>query len=419
MPAGFAALAAYGTVQASAFRTICNHSDAGWCTPLPRSAYPRSQWLHGTGTGLAFGGVLVACLTTAVVAWRLGPRLRDVAVVSTVAVAVALPHVVWFLLSAENSWHGFAEKVFLLVLTGWTAWCGARMARTGSAAVIALPRVVVMTASLVQPYAELVVRVGAAVVPGTVVYLRADVAHLELARAVAEQAYAAGARQVHVDYEDGHVRLAALRHAPDDALREAPRWQFQKIDDAEQERAAFIRLTGNPEPHLFEGIDPARVAAMPVELALHSRKVMLGGDVTWTIVAAPNPGWATQVFGEPDVERLWEAVAIPLRLHEPDVVEAWAAAPAHPRGARRRAGRARPGRRALPRRRHRPHRRSDPGLPLDRRRADHVGRADVHAEPADRGGVHQPGPLSRRGRGRTDPAAGDAPRRARWSRTWC
>ena len=136
LPAAFAALAAYGTVQASAFRTICNHSDAGWCTPLPRSAYPRSQWLHGTGTGLAFGGVLVACLTTAVVAWRLGPRLRDVAVVSTVAVAVALPHVVWFLLSAENGWHGFAEKVFLLVLTGWTAWCGARMARHRVGAVI-------------------------------------------------------------------------------------------------------------------------------------------------------------------------------------------------------------------------------------------------------------------------------------------
>jgi aminopeptidase len=182
-----------------------------------------------------------------------------------------------------------------------------------------------MTADLVQPYAELVVRVGANVGPGSVVHLRADVAHLELARAVTEQAYAAGARRVHVDYEDGHVRLSALRHAPEDALREAPRWQFQQLADAEQAHAAFIRLTGNPEPHLFDGIDPARVAAMPLELALESRRVMLGGDVTWTIVAAPNPGWATQVYGEPDVDRLWEAVALPLRLREPDVVGAWVA----------------------------------------------------------------------------------------------
>src|SRR6266700_5231596 len=69
-PAVLAALAAYGTLQASAFRTICNHSDASWCTPLPRSAYPRSQWLHGTGTGIAFGGVLLACLATTIVSAR-------------------------------------------------------------------------------------------------------------------------------------------------------------------------------------------------------------------------------------------------------------------------------------------------------------------------------------------------------------
>jgi aminopeptidase len=32
---------------------------------------------------------------------------------------------------------------------------------------------------------------------------------------------------------------------------------------------------------------------------------------------------ATQVFGEPDVERLWEAISIPLRLDDADVVGAW------------------------------------------------------------------------------------------------
>jgi aminopeptidase len=50
---------------------------------------------------------------------------------------------------------------------------------------------------------------------------------------------------------------------------------------------------------------------------------MLGGEVAWTIVAAPNPGWATQIFGEPDVDRLWDAVRIAMRLDEPDAVAAW------------------------------------------------------------------------------------------------
>ena len=45
--------------------------------------------------------------------------------------------------------------------------------------------------------------------------------------------------------------------------------------------------------------------------------------INWAIVAYPNEGWAQSVFGEPDVERLWEAVATATRLDEPDPVEAW------------------------------------------------------------------------------------------------
>ena len=42
-------------------------------------------------------------------------------------------------------------------------------------------------------------------------------------------------------------------------------------------------------------------------------------------MAYPNEGWAQTVFGEPDVERLWDAVGSAVRLDEPDPVEAWRA----------------------------------------------------------------------------------------------
>src|SRR3954453_1739100 len=42
-----------------------------------------------------------------------------------------------------------------------------------------------------------------------------------------------------------------------------------------------------------------------------------------SIVACPNEGWAKTVFGEPDVERLWDAIATTVRLDEPDPVGAW------------------------------------------------------------------------------------------------
>jgi len=39
----------------------------------------------------------------------------------------------------------------------------------------------------------------------------------------------------------------------------------------------------------------------------------------------PNAGWAMQMFGEPDVDRLWELVEHCVRLDEPDPVAAWRA----------------------------------------------------------------------------------------------
>jgi aminopeptidase len=46
-------------------------------------------------------------------------------------------------------------------------------------------------------------------------------------------------------------------------------------------------------------------------------------SVNWTGIAFPNEGWALQVFGEPDVERLWDALAFCTRLDEDDPVAAW------------------------------------------------------------------------------------------------
>ena len=174
-----------------------------------------------------------------------------------------------------------------------------------------------------QRYAEIVVRVGLNIQSGQELLLRADLDHAEVARAVTEQAYLAGASRVTVEYLDPHVRRSTLQHAPMEKLTEAPGWRLAQIREAGEQGAAILTLTGSADPHLFDDIAPERLAAMPLELANLSRQVMLGGDVSWAVVAAPNPGWAEQVFGAPDVERLWEAVSVAMRLDSPDVVKEW------------------------------------------------------------------------------------------------
>ena len=172
-------------------------------------------------------------------------------------------------------------------------------------------------------YAELVVRVGANVQPDQQVVVIADVAHVELARAVAKQAYLAGASRVEVDYHDPYVRREALRHATVAGLTSVSDWQLARYEEWTTAGIAYIQLTGDPDPHLFEDIDPARVMLANPELALRRRRMMLGGRVQWTAVAAPNPGWAASVFGEPDLERLWAAVSVAMRLDSDDVVAEW------------------------------------------------------------------------------------------------
>jgi aminopeptidase len=178
----------------------------------------------------------------------------------------------------------------------------------------------------IDSYAALVVQVGANVQSGQEVLVVADVAHAPIARAVAEQAYVVGASRVRVEYTDPYVRRSALCHAPEAALTSVSKWELDRLAEWTRNGLAYIRLTGNPDPHVFDGIDPARTVLVSAELAAKSRAMMLSGQVQWTIVAAPNAGWATQVFGEPDLERLWDAVSVAMRLDAggPDeVVEEW------------------------------------------------------------------------------------------------
>jgi aminopeptidase len=89
---------------------------------------------------------------------------------------------------------------------------------------------------------------------------------------------------------------------------------------------ATLATTGDPEPDLLSDLPGERVGrAQMRELAEIGRAQMIGRTVNWSGVAYPNEGWAEKVFGEPDVERLWDAVSFCTRLDEEDPVEAWRA----------------------------------------------------------------------------------------------
>src|SRR5690348_15455518 len=173
-----------------------------------------------------------------------------------------------------------------------------------------------------ERYAELAVRVGANVQPGQEVFLFAAVEHHDLARALTRQAYRAGASYVNVLYSDMHARKAMIELGPDEALTYAPGWLKDFVTSIAGN--ALIATTGDPEPDLLADLDGERVGrAVPQEIVQIRMQQMGENSVNWVGVGAPGEEWARQVFGEPDVERLWEAVAYCMRLDEPDPAAAW------------------------------------------------------------------------------------------------
>ncbi len=172
-------------------------------------------------------------------------------------------------------------------------------------------------------YARLAVRVGVNVQAGQRLAVNALIEHAPLARAVATQAYEVGASYVDVLYVDEHVRRAHIEGVPAEALGWSPPWLVQRLDDLGADGGALLAITGNPEPELLADLDGERIAASRMRALTEASLRLTDGLVNWSIVAFPNEGWAETVFGEPDVARLWEAVAKAVRLDEPDPVAAW------------------------------------------------------------------------------------------------
>ncbi len=238
-----------------------------------------------------------------------------------------------------------------------------------------------------ESYARLAVQVGLNLQPGQILGINALIEHAPLARAIAREAYGAGAKYVDVLYTDQHVRRAHIELAGDNLLDYSPPWLVERLRELGEIGGALCAITGNPEPELFADLDGARVGKARMHALAEESLKLTDGLCNWTIVAYPNEGWARTVFGEPDVERLWSAVGQAVRLDETDPVAAWREHIGRLQRARCGSERTPFCGAPLPRRRHRPDDRAAP-----RRRlaggARQIERDRARREHADGRGLH-------------------------------
>ena len=179
----------------------------------------------------------------------------------------------------------------------------------------------------VRALARLAVRFGANVQPGQIVALGSEPGKEDITRAIAEEAYSAGAKFVDLTVFDVYLKRARALHADRQTLGYVPPWFGQRMLALGEHHAARIGLSGPVAPRALDGIDPELIGLDMLPRLPESMILVNERTTNWTIVPAPSPGWATLVHPrlEPPaaLERLWGEVAHVCRLDEPDPVAAW------------------------------------------------------------------------------------------------
>lgn len=181
-----------------------------------------------------------------------------------------------------------------------------------------------MKQELLDRYGDVVVRVGCNVQPGQPVFIYSSVENVEVARAMAAAAWRGGAGDVQLLFYDDYERFLLAKHGDDERLSRSNQARLGFLRAELEAQAASINIMGDLAPPFFAGADEDKLArTRPVEVRQLLNTMTNELREAWCVVGAPEPSWAARVFGEPDVERLFEEIAHACRLYDDDPVASW------------------------------------------------------------------------------------------------
>lgn len=184
---------------------------------------------------------------------------------------------------------------------------------------------------LLDKYATLIVSTGVNVSKGHTVVLQIDVEQAPLARLIVKKAYAAGAKQVIVNWSDDAVAREFLAHADEDVLKTVPEYKVAESEAWIEAGASRISVVSR-DPEAYAGLDTERIAMHQLAMGkamVKLREATQANRVSWTVVAAAGSAWAKKVFPhlateDEQVNALWDQIFKTTRIYEEDPVAAWA-----------------------------------------------------------------------------------------------
>lgn len=179
-------------------------------------------------------------------------------------------------------------------------------------------------------YARLLIEIGINVQEGHTVTLAIDVDQVELARLLVKEAYAHGAHEVIVQWQDDVVTRERYLHAPIERLESIPDYRVAEMDYILEKKASRLSVRSS-DPDALAGVDSTKLAKATKALNLASKtlsEATQANKVSWTVARAAGAEWAKKVFPdaateEEAVDLLWDQIFKTCRVYEEDPVAAW------------------------------------------------------------------------------------------------
>lgn len=185
-----------------------------------------------------------------------------------------------------------------------------------------------MEQTIIQKYAELIVRSGIALKAGEKVIISANVDQEDFVTLLVEEAYRLGAKRVIVQWTSQKVSKANLLYGDEEELSQLTPMDLAYWKFRGEELPSFIWVDSD-DPDGSKGTDSSKAARIrQAQYKIYGKyKEMTENKIAWCIAGAPAKEWAMKVFPKENekeaMEKLWEAILLTSRALDGNGIVNW------------------------------------------------------------------------------------------------
>lgn len=184
--------------------------------------------------------------------------------------------------------------------------------------------------TLIKKYAKLIIQKGINVQKNQILIIQISVEQLDLARSLASEAYASGAGNVIIQWQDDDIQKEFLLHANSNYITTVPKYKIEQMNEWIDEKASRISVVSS-NPDALVGVPLNRITDFQNATGkafAPLRKMTQANHTSWTVVAAAGKAWAKKVFpeltsSEEQVTALWQEIFKTTRIFTENPVQAW------------------------------------------------------------------------------------------------